>query len=98
MNFRFKLPDMLSRAPVKSNAAQSDARTLRAESEALAGTVVNFLNKTGLFDRDGYARAYPDVAKSGLDPLHHYVRLGIHAGRQFTSQDTIARRSREGRW
>ncbi len=90
MNFRFKLPDMLSRTPTKPGARE-DARVLRAESEALAGTVANFLSKTGLFDRDAYARAYPDTAKSGLDPLHHYVRFGIHAGRNFTSQETIAR-------
>ena len=94
MNFRFKLPDLLNRAPAKTEA-QPDARALRAESEALAGAVANFLSKTGLFDREGYAQAYPDAAKSGIDPLHHYVRFGVHAGRQFTSQATIARLWRE---
>ncbi len=94
MNFRFKLPDLLNRAPAKSEAAP-DARALRAESDALAGVVAAFLGKTGLFDREAYSRAYPDIAKSGLDPLHHYVRFGIHAGRNFTSQQTIARLWRE---
>jgi len=94
MNFRFKLPGLLNRAPAKADAP-ADARTLRAESEALAGAVANFLGKTGLFDRDAYARAYPDTAKSGLDPLHHYMRVGIHAGRNFTSQEAIARLWRE---
>lgn len=94
MNFRFRLPDLLNRLPSKPQA-QPDARALRAESEALAGAVANFLSKTGLFDREAYAHAYPDTAKSGLDPLHHYVRFGIHAGRTFTSQETIARLWRE---
>jgi hypothetical protein len=97
MNFRFKLPDLLNRsasAPAKADAAP-DARTLRAESEAMASAVASFLSKTGLFDREYYTRTYPDIAKSGLDPLHHYVRFGIHAGRHFTSQETIARLWRE---
>src|SRR5258708_7265545 len=85
MNFRFKLPDLLTRAAAKSDAPP-DARALRAESDALASVVASFLSKTGLFDREAYARAHPDTAKSGLDPLHHYVRFGIHAGRNFTSQ------------
>jgi hypothetical protein len=90
MGFRFKLPDMLGRTPAKPEA-QPDARALRAESDALAGAVAAFLGKTGLFDREGYLQAYPDAGKSGIDPLHHYVRFGIHAGRQFTSQTAIAR-------
>jgi hypothetical protein len=94
MNFRFKLPDLLNSAAAKSDAPP-DARALRAESDALASAVASFLSKTGLFDREAYARAHPDTAKSGLDPLHHYVRFGIHAGRNFTSQETIARLWRE---
>ncbi|MBI1213571.1 MAG: hypothetical protein GC190_19100 [Alphaproteobacteria bacterium] len=94
MNFGFKLPDLFNR-PAAKPEPQPDARALRAESEALANAVATFLSKTGLFDREYYTRAYQDVAKSGLDPLHHYVRLGIHAGRSFTSQETIARLWRE---
>ena len=97
MNFGFKLPDLFNRpgaSPAKADA-QADARALRAESDALANAVATFLSKTGLFDREAYARAYPDVAKSNLDPLHHYVRFGIHGGRNFTSEETIARLWRE---
>jgi hypothetical protein len=30
----------------------------------------------GLFDPEWYARRYPDVARSGLDPMRHYLRIG----------------------
>jgi hypothetical protein len=81
------------RPPAKTAApaAAGDPRALRGEGEAIAGSIAKFLDKTGLFDREHYVRSYPDVAKSGLDPLHHFVRVGIHAGRNFTSQETIAR-------
>lgn len=95
MNFGFKLPDLFNRPGAAKPDAQADARALRTESEALANAVATFLSKTGLFDRDYYARTYQDVAKSGLDPLHHYVRLGVHSGRNFTSPETIARLWRE---
>lgn len=85
------------RPPAKSAApvAAGDPRALRGEGDAIAGSIAKFLDKTGLFDREHYVRSYPDVAKSGLDPLHHFVRVGIHAGRNFTSQETIARLWRE---
>lgn len=86
-----------ARPPSKTAAAEAaaDPRALRGEGEAIAGSIAKFLDKTGLFDRDHYTRTYPDVAKSGLDPLHHFVRVGIHAGRSFTSQETVARLWRE---
>ncbi len=68
-----------------------DARALRGDGDTLAASVGKFLTKTGLFDRDYYLAAYPDVAKSGMDPLHHFMRVGIQAGRSFTSIENIAR-------
>jgi hypothetical protein len=83
-------------APAKAAAqAAADPRALRGEGDAIAASVATFLNRTGLFDREAYVRAYPDVAKSGLEPLHHFIRVGIHAGRSFTSLETIARLWRE---
>lgn len=75
--------------------AVTDPRALRGENEAIAGAVAAFLTQTRLFDRDEYLRTYPDVAKSGLDPLHHFALVGVHAGRTFTSKQTIARLWRE---
>ncbi len=37
--------------------------------------------RRGLFDADWYARTYPDVALTGLDPTEHYVRFGARLGR-----------------
>lgn len=94
----FRLPSWLAQAarnaaPAKSTAAQAaaDPRIIRGETEALTAAVASFLGRTGLFDREAYARLNPDAAKSGMEPLHHFVRVGIHGGRSFTSQQTIAR-------
>lgn len=69
----------------------NDPRAVRGDGDVLAAAVTSFLKKTGLFDRDHYVAAYPDVAKSGIDPLHHFMRVGIQAGRGFTSIENIAR-------
>ena len=89
------LSRFLGSTPKADEASVADPHALRGEQDRIAQAVANFLSRTGLFDRDAYLRAYPDVAKSGLDPLHHFVRVGIHAGRQFTSLETIARLWRE---
>lgn len=39
------------------------------------------ISASGMFDRDYYLTAYPDVAKAGKDPIHHYVRYGANEGR-----------------
>jgi glycosyltransferase involved in cell wall biosynthesis len=36
---------------------------------------------SGLFDPKWYSKKYADVAMVGLDPLEHYFRIGIYAGR-----------------
>ncbi|MCR5812928.1 MAG: CDP-glycerol glycerophosphotransferase family protein [Desulfovibrio sp.] len=36
---------------------------------------------SGLLDRDWYTSHYPDVARSGLDPIVHYVESGAGEGR-----------------
>lgn len=74
---------------------EADPRALRGEGEAITAAVAKFFDKTGLFDRQAYADAYPDVLKSNIDPLHHFARAGIQLGRTFTSQQTVARLWRE---
>ncbi|HVZ08212.1 hypothetical protein [Rhodopila sp.] len=39
------------------------------------------LSRSGLFDRDFYARRNSDVTAAGLDPLEHFVRWGWQEGR-----------------
>lgn len=39
------------------------------------------LRRKALFDVGLYAKRYPDVDRSGMDPLHHYVLHGLEEGR-----------------
>jgi hypothetical protein len=39
------------------------------------------LRRKALFDTALYAKRYPDVSQSGMDPLHHYVLHGLEEGR-----------------
>jgi 2-polyprenyl-3-methyl-5-hydroxy-6-metoxy-1,4-benzoquinol methylase len=39
------------------------------------------LSKTGLFDSAYYLRQNPDVAASGIEPIHHYLTFGPSEGR-----------------
>jgi GT2 family glycosyltransferase/glycosyltransferase involved in cell wall biosynthesis len=43
--------------------------------------LLEMLASSGLFDPEWYARTYPDVALSGLDPAEHYIHLGVVVGR-----------------
>ena len=40
------------------------------------------VQRSGLFDADGYRRANPDIHEAGLDPLRHYLVLGWREGRR----------------
>ncbi|MDP2124947.1 MAG: hypothetical protein Q8J92_11255, partial [Parvibaculum sp.] len=40
-----------------------------------------WLRQSGIFDAEWYARAYPDVAAAGIDPLRHFVQYGAAEGR-----------------
>jgi hypothetical protein len=42
---------------------------------------IELLAASGLFDRNWYLAAYPDVAKSGINPAEHYLRHGADEGR-----------------
>src|SRR5215467_15562453 len=37
--------------------------------------------KSGLFDPEHYAKAYPDIAERNVDPLVHYLEEGAREGR-----------------
>lgn len=73
----------------------TDPRALRGDPDALAAAVGKFLTRTGLFDRDFYAGQHPEAARTGIDPLHHFMRIGIQTGASFTSTASIARLWRE---
>lgn len=42
---------------------------------------IEMVVRSSLLDPDWYRRTYPDVAKSGLDPVHHYMEIGWREGR-----------------
>jgi hypothetical protein len=39
------------------------------------------IERSSLLDPDWYLQTYPDVARAGLDPLHHYMEIGWREGR-----------------
>ena len=41
----------------------------------------DFLERSGLFNRDWYLRTYADIAAAGIDPLSHYINHGGFEGR-----------------
>lgn len=43
--------------------------------------MVNQNTSQYLFDSDWYRQQYPDIPKSGIDPLYHYLNYGIKEGR-----------------
>lgn len=40
-----------------------------------------YIRQSGLFDVGWYIERNPDVARTGVDPILHYVRYGAHEGR-----------------
>jgi glycosyltransferase involved in cell wall biosynthesis len=53
----------------------------RARAWLDLGREMRLINASGVFDRDWYLTQYPDVARSGTDPLRHYLRFGAAEGR-----------------
>jgi len=42
---------------------------------------VMLIQRSGLFDAQWYLNEYTDVAKSGIDPIKHYLKFGAEEGR-----------------
>jgi GT2 family glycosyltransferase len=49
---------------------------------SLTAQEIQLISDSGIFDAEWYSKKYPDVGLVGLDPLEHFVRIGIHAGRE----------------
>jgi glycosyltransferase involved in cell wall biosynthesis len=47
----------------------------------LTETERKLIMDSGIFDAVWYSNRFADVAMVGLDPLEHFLRIGIHAGR-----------------
>ena len=62
----------------------AEGRTARApvaDAPALRADPVATVERSGLFDAEHYLARYPDVARSELTPLQHYVAVGWREGR-----------------
>lgn len=44
--------------------------------------IIRTISKSGKFDKDTYIQNYPDVKKTGLNPIAHYVKHGAKKGFQ----------------
>lgn len=49
-------------------------------------SIIKEIQSSALFDTDWYLKQYPDVTKSGLPPIEHYLRLGWRMGRDPSQQ------------
>ena len=46
-----------------------------------SGKLRRVVARSGIFDELWYASRYPDLARSGIDPISHYLRFGAREGR-----------------
>lgn len=85
---RPSLPDGLARARATrlgallaflDRASSPYLRQLRSRNTQQ--TEVEEIRRSGLFDARWYLGRYPDVGKSDIDPLTHYMRFGAWEGR-----------------
>ena len=53
----------------------------RGAYETRAENLKRVLESKGLFDKEWYLTAYPDIADAGVDPLKHFIHHGINEGR-----------------
>ena len=48
-------------------------------------SLIKEIQDSGFFDSDWYIKEYPDVSKSNLSPIEHYIRYGHRLNRQPSS-------------
>jgi hypothetical protein len=57
------------------------ARVLRRGNKSEIKAWISLIKASGCFDEAWYLAQYPNVGKSGLDPVEHYLRSGAAEGR-----------------
>lgn len=72
---RLSLPAKLRQGVRRLFGALPGARARSLESER------QIVETSFLFDRNWYLQKYADVAQAGVDPIHHYMSIGWHEGR-----------------
>jgi hypothetical protein len=56
--------------------------------DAISDSDVAAFRDSGQFDEQWYLNEYPDVAKTGIDPVRHYLWIGRKLGRRLSSVTT----------
>lgn len=92
-DFSFKKTVVAATSAKKDNTeAASELRQLKAAILPLNKTI-EAIEFSGLFDKEWYLTTYPDVKKSGNNPIAHYVKSGAKEGRNPSSKfDTFGYR------
>lgn len=57
------------------------ANNQRGKKKKELAAQIEIIKKSGLFDEEWYLRRYEDVARSGIDPIKHYLGHGVAEGR-----------------
>ncbi|WP_188708130.1 rhamnosyltransferase WsaF family glycosyltransferase [Neiella marina] len=48
-----------------------------SKEQFISESDISAIESSGVFDRDFYLNAYPDVFAANMDPLHHYLHFGF---------------------
>ncbi len=68
--------------PIRQINSQSEKMPENAAFTINLKTIQKLLAESGLFDREYYQAAYPDVTGADIDPLSHYVAYGWRENRR----------------
>lgn len=66
--------------PVRALARRL-ARFRASSDRSDLNNAIAVIDRVDAFDRNWYLRTYQDVARSGMDPVEHYLRYGAQEGR-----------------
>src|SRR3954452_17296338 len=80
-----EIPMDLKRDPPPGNLTWPPARVLRQWIEhayVRALSLVWRVRPKALFDEKYYLASYPDVSRTGMTPLYHYLQYGAREGRK----------------
>jgi hypothetical protein len=82
VSWRVTLPiRVASRGAVRAKGwAQAATRAFKKTLHARRDDVV-LIEKSGLFDREYYLKQYPEVARSSIDPIVHFLTVGAKEGK-----------------
>lgn len=69
------------------NKAKLDKFAPNWKNMSFEAALAEYLLNSGSFDSEFYLKAYPDVARSGLNPLAHYLLFGMRENRKFAFRD-----------